>query len=224
MVLLFSLSFSGCIATSREYVDLKDEIYQLQLKLNEVQKNQADLSAKMDTLTVSMDALNAELVETQNSMSLLGQRLEDVESNLTRRINNVSDTGSSSSASPAPSKVYQLAYSDFSRGKYELAMVGFKSYLEEYPNGELSDQAQYYLGECYYSQGKWQEASDEFELVEKKYNNPRSVPAARLKRALSLEQLDKKEEAKKVLEDLIKDFPNSPESYTAKDKLKGLPK
>jgi TolA-binding protein len=156
-------SFSGCIATSSEMSYLRDDIAQLQMKLTEVQRNQADLSVKMDSMSGSMGALTAELQETQNSMSLMSQRLDDVEANITQRVAQM--TGAPASAAPAPSDLYRAAYSDFSGGKFDLAITGFRTYLDKNPKGELAAQAQYYIGECYYSQNDWEKALPEFELV-----------------------------------------------------------
>jgi tol-pal system protein YbgF len=218
--LLFSLS--GCLATSSEIMGLRDDMHEFQVKMNELQRNQADLSAKMDTMTTAMKPLSYELQETQSRMSLLGQRLDDVESNIAQRVNKLSEqmSGSSLSVAPPPSELYRLAYSDFSRGKYDLAVVGFKTYLEKYPQGELASQAQYYLGECYYSQNDWEQALNEFELVEKTYAKSNSVPAARLKRALCLELMGQTTESREAFMSLVKDYPDSPEAFTAQEKIK----
>jgi len=215
-------ALSGCVATSRELVDLRDDIYQLQLKLNEVQRNQADIASKMDSLSGSMNALNSELGDTRDRMSLLGQQLDDVEANFASRMNKLSEelSGSALKAAPPPSELYKLAYSDFSRGKFDLAMVGFKSYLEKYPQGGFADQAQYYIAESYYSLSEWASALQEFEQVETFYPKSSLMSSVRLRRALCLELLDRVEESKKVMESVIKDFPGTPEAHTAAEKLK----
>ena len=221
LIILFSFALSGCIATSREIVDLKDEIYQLQIKLVDLQHNQADLSSKMDTVSSSMDALNSELQMSSSRMSLLGQRMDDIEANLSHRMDKLFEqmSGSKLSVAPSPSDLYQLAYSDFSSGKYDLAIVGFKSYIKKYPKGELAGQSKYYIGESHYSQSKWGRALKEFKSVEEDYPVTSLHASARLKRALCLELLGKVKEGRELMGLLIKDFPNSPESYTAKEKL-----
>ncbi|MFH1367681.1 MAG: tol-pal system protein YbgF [Elusimicrobiota bacterium] len=221
ILLLSAASLTGCVATTNEIADLRDDIYQLQLKLNDMQKNQADLSVKMDAVSGKMSALNSELEDNQNRMSVLGTRLDDVDSNLSQKMNKLSEqmSGQALTVSPPPSEIYKLAYGDFSRGKYDLSITGFRAYLDKFPSGELASQAQYYLGECYYAQNNWEKAAQEFGSVEKKYPKSGVVPAARLKNALALGQSGKAGESRAMLETLIKDFPESPEAYSAKEKI-----
>lgn len=218
------LCLSGCVATSREMIDLRDDIAQLQATLSIVQRNQADISVKMDSLTTSMSGLTEELQATQNHMSLLSQRLDDVESNINQRVVNLSEKMSPSgtgtaSIEPAPSELYRMAYSDFSRGRYDVAYEGFRVYLEKYAKGELAPQAQYYMGECLYSQNDWNKALDQYALVEKMFPRADAVPPARLKRAQCLELLGQLRESRDVLKSIVKDFPNAQEAATARDKL-----
>ena len=221
ILLAVTVFLPGCLATSREMTVLKDDISQLMQKLNEVQQNQADLALKMDAVNTNIEGLNYKLEETQGRMSLLGQRLDDVESNLSNSMSKFSQqlSGANLSSTPSPSELYKAAYSDFSRGKYDLAIVGLRSYLEKFPQGELAAQAQYYLGEAYYSQEDWNSALKELKVVGEKYPSSEPIPAARLKQALCLEQLNKNKEAQVILESIVKDFPKSPEAFTAQEKL-----
>ncbi|MCX5779065.1 MAG: outer membrane protein assembly factor BamD [Elusimicrobia bacterium] len=225
IVSLGTLCLSGCIATSKEMIDLRDDIAQLQVKLTEVQRNQADLSLKMDTMNGSMGVLTSALQETQNHMSLLSQRLDDVEANISQRVGKLSDQSAPPSVAsrmglePTPSDLYRMAYSDFSRGKYDVAITGFKSYLEKYSKGELAPQAQYYLGESYYSRSEWQNALDQYECVEKLFPRSEVVSPTRLKKAQCLELLGKKGESGDMFKSIIKDFPGSQEAIIAQEKL-----
>ncbi len=213
--------FSGCVATSQEIVSLRGDITQLQSRIDGMHKNQADLFAKMDSMASSMGALTPELQETQNRMSLLGQKLDDVASGFNQRMNRLSEqvSGSPLPSSPSPSEMYRAAYGDFTKGKYDLSVEGFKTFLEKYPGGELSPQAQYYLGESYYAQNELEKAQAEFELVEKNYPKSDSVAPARLKKAICLEQQGLERDAIAVYKALTKDFPGSPEAFTAKERL-----
>src|SRR5262249_14136092 len=52
---------------------------------------------------------------------------------------------------PSAEESYQAAYLDFTRGRYELALTGFREFLRRYPDSPLADSAQYGIGESYYS-------------------------------------------------------------------------
>ena len=114
---------------------------------------------------------------------------------------------------PAPSRAaagataeesYQAAYLDFSRGRYELAMSGFRDFLRRYPDSPLADSAQYGIGESYYSmatgattQGQsdratraLEQAVQEFRKVVVIYPRGSKVPSALYKEALSLTEAE----------------------------------
>ena len=224
MIFCLPLALSGCLATSQDMGDMRDDMYQLLTKLNEVQRNQADLSAKMDTVVGKMDMLGSKLEDTQNRMSLLSQRLDDVETNLSQRTGKLFEqlSGTALNAGPMPSDLYRMAYGDFSSGKYDLAITGFKAYLEKYSAGALADQAQYYIGESSLAKSDWQGAFDGFDAVEKHYPTSTLIPAVRLKKSECLEHLGKKADSAALLQALVKDYPASAEAQTAREKL-GIP-
>ena len=62
----------------------------------------------------------------------------------------------------SPSRLYDLAWADYTAGNYDLAVEGFSSYVRSFPKSEFADNAQYYIGESYYQRGKLAEAVDAF--------------------------------------------------------------
>jgi tol-pal system protein YbgF len=124
---------------------------------------------------------------------------------------------------PAQTKaIYDNAYLDLNRGNYPLAMIGFQDYLRRSPGSDLSDNAQYWIGECYYAQRDFRRAIDELTLVDRDYPLGDKVPAALLKIGYSHLQLEEREEAKEVLRDLINRFPTSDEAAQARAKIKSI--
>ncbi len=207
--------FSGCIpGQSQEVTNLKGEVAQLQIQMKELQQNHADLYAKADKSFVTTDVLSASIHDLQSKVSALTQTIQDMEASAKKR--DKQERGDSL----LPSDIYQSAYSDFAMGKYDLAYSGFQSFLDKYPNAELAPQAQFYMGECYYSRSMWDKALAEYQKVEKKYPRTDLVSSARLKIALCNEQLGKKSEAMNVYGSIVRDFPQSPESLTAKEKIR----
>jgi tol-pal system protein YbgF len=121
-----------------------------------------------------------------------------------------------------PEALYNTAYLDFTRGNYDLAIQGFSEYLKLYPDSDLSDNAQYWIGESYFTKQEWQMAFIEFEKVERNYSTGNKLPGALYKMGLCYLNMKNRTEGKKYLDRVIKEFPNSPEAGLAKDQLNNL--
>lgn len=122
----------------------------------------------------------------------------------------------------SPQEVYNMALSDYRNGNFDLAIDGFKIYREQFPESPLIDNAQYWIGECYFSQRKFDEAIEEFNNLILNYPNGDKVPAAYLKKGMSLQELGKKEEALSVFKLLISKYPLSEETKLAQQKIREL--
>ena len=122
----------------------------------------------------------------------------------------------------SPQEVYNTAYSDYLKGNYELAIDGFKIYLEQFPKSPLADNSQYWIGECNFSQKKYQEAIETFNDLILKHPFGDKVPAAYLKKGISFIELGKKEEALSVFKLLISKYPLEEETKIAQQKIKEL--
>ena len=217
IVFLFPLFvFCGCVATtSQSNIDeLKKEVSKLQIKCASLEAKQAEVYSKYEENLVNTDTANASIQELYKKMAKLSQDLKDLEITVK---NQKSD---STKSVPLPSNLYENAYNDFLVGKYEMAISGFNSFLKQYKDHDLAPQAQYYIAEALYSQNKFTEAYEEYKKIGELYSDSEFSSAARLKMALCLEQLGKKEDSVVVLQSIIKDYPKSAEAFTAKEKIK----
>ncbi len=68
-------------------------------------------------------------------------------------------------AGMSPSKLFDLAYSDYAAGQFALAIQGFETYLRAFPRTPQSDDAQFYIGEAYQLDGKNADAIEAFDRV-----------------------------------------------------------
>ncbi|WP_413906618.1 tetratricopeptide repeat protein [Candidatus Endomicrobiellum trichonymphae] len=192
---------------------MKGELSRLQIQNKELRENQFDLYTKADSTYVMFDVLSASLQDLQNKISVLSQAIHDLKVVTDKR-------SKSNEQSVLPSFIYQNAYGDYLMAKFDLAYSGFQSFADKYPNAELVPQAQFYMGECFYSMSMWDKALEEYKKVEQRYKKRSDlVSSARLKIALCCQKLDKNEEAIRMFSSIIKDFPQSPESLTAKESI-----
>ncbi len=95
----------------------------------------------------------------------------------------------------------------------------FREFVAVYPDHKLAGNAQYWIGECLYSQRRFAEAAEEFAKVETDYPASHKIPAALLKKGLSLEELKRMPEAQAVLQQLVERYGKSEEAAKAKEKL-----
>ena len=126
------------------------------------------------------------------------------------------------SAHLSPKEVYSMAYSDYRKGNFELAIDGFKMYREQFPESPLADNSLYWIGECYFSQKKYAEAIEQFNELILNYPRGDRIPASYLKKGISLTELGKKEEALIVFKLLISKYPLEEETKIAQRKIREL--
>ncbi|MBI4634450.1 MAG: tol-pal system protein YbgF [Deltaproteobacteria bacterium] len=115
--------------------------------------------------------------------------------------------------------MYAAAYELFKDRKYDRARTEFQNFLKQFPDTEYSDNAQFWIGECYYFEKKYENAILEYEKVVKNYSEGDKVAHALLKEGFSFFGLGDKASAKLVLQRVIKDYPNTNQARTAKAKL-----
>lgn len=116
-------------------------------------------------------------------------------------------------------KLYDTAYEDYVRQSYSLARNGFEEYLRRFPDTDLADNAQYWIGECYYAEGRYEEAAEAFKQVITRYPTGNKVPRAMLKAGFALQQLGREDQARAMFQQVIDAYPLSSEADQAKTKL-----
>ena len=119
-------------------------------------------------------------------------------------------------------KLFQAAYMDLTLGSYDLSVQGFKNYLVRFPGAPNTPDAQYYLGESYYSLSRYLEAVAEYQNVVKEYSRSRLVPSCYLKSGYCYQELEERQLAEKMFRELISLYPRSEEAEQARVALQDL--
>ena len=122
----------------------------------------------------------------------------------------------------SPQRVYDTAWADYTSGQWDLCISGFDMYLRTFPRSDLADEAQFYIGECNYADGKNQEAVQAYNQVITNYPRGQSVAPAYYKRGLAFERLGQADRARESFDAVIKSFPDSDAARLAKQNLDRL--
>ncbi|MCS7228292.1 MAG: hypothetical protein NZ839_04945, partial [Endomicrobia bacterium] len=85
-ILFITLYFYGCLATSDEVQSLRGEISALKNEMSSLKRNQAELNLQMQQLNTNLQIYTEKLEENKYKMSMLAQRMDDVHSSLSQRM------------------------------------------------------------------------------------------------------------------------------------------
>ena len=178
--------------------------------------------AQSRTFEGSTSALQAVggLGEQINSTNQRIDRVSEQLAQLRRLVENLPKLPTFEHITPGnPDQLFAAAYGDYSRGNYDLAISEFRQYVETYPTSEMADNAQYWIGECYYGKKLLSEAVAEFDKVVQMFPKGDKVPGARFKKAMALIEMGQQDAGRAELTALVRLFPRSNEAVLARQQL-----
>jgi tol-pal system protein YbgF len=124
---------------------------------------------------------------------------------------------------PAAEKAdYNTAFDALKAGRYAEAARLFAVFVERYPNGDYSDNAQYWLAESYYVTGNYRIALDAFQNLINRFPGSPKIPDGKLKLGYTYFSLKDWRQAETVLNEVIAQYPNSTVSRLAENQLRTM--
>ena len=127
-----------------------------------------------------------------------------------------------SSDSAASEAAYKEAFALLKEGRYDESITGFSAFLQQFPNSQYADNAQYWLGEAYYVMRQFEPAIAQYQTLIADYPNSQKQSHAMLKIAYSYAELGLQEQALAVLSDLKTRFPGSAAARLADERIQRL--
>ena len=119
-------------------------------------------------------------------------------------------------------RLYRRSYEALRQGKHDGAAEGFREFLRRYAAHDLADNAQYWLGECYYDTKDFSSAVREFRRVVERFPHGNKVPDALLKVGYSYLALGSIDAGKQTLEQLVRSYPRHETAALATTRLAEL--
>jgi tol-pal system protein YbgF len=228
--------------------DLQGMEQSMQEMTNKNLRSNADLAMRVEELQEQIEALHASLEITTRRLQNISQELAAVRAQsgggvmlppvtVAPGAEGSSTGGTDSAGTPAaaaaggsvmssgtasPDELYRSAYEDYMRGNYDLAADGFGEYMRRFPNTELTDNALYWVGECYDAQEKPQEALDTFTKVLEDYPTSDKAAAAQLKKGLIYLKMGDQGQGVVNLQYVVYEHPGTREADLAREQLRSL--
>jgi len=236
----------------RQMIDVQKELKQLRSESSmKIQKSQADLDFMLEPLQREIKILQNAVEENrefaqrpQNELTAfrrdfeirlngLEEKIDKARKEMEAKLNEVSKASRAqpkkepppigeASTGEAMEALYKNAKQTYERKDFAAAREKFKAFLTVYPKGELSDNAQFWIGECYYSEKEYEKAIIAYDDVLKKFPKGDKIPSALLKQALCWQELGDKTFAQSLLKRVIREHPHTQQAKIAKEKLKGI--
>ncbi|HEX5475675.1 MAG TPA: tol-pal system protein YbgF [Vicinamibacterales bacterium] len=124
----------------------------------------------------------------------------------------------------SPQRMYDESWGDYTAGRFELAMQGFKTFIEAFPRALQAPSAQINIGQSLFYLNRWQEAITAYQKVISDYPQSPQVSEAYYKIGQVDERLNRLDDAKKAYQTVVTTYPNSDEAVLAKQRLEALSK
>lgn len=117
---------------------------------------------------------------------------------------------------------YLAAYELVKNKRFDDALKAMQNFVRQYPQGGYTANAQYWLGELYMVQKDYIQAIEHFDIVLKQFPGSSKAAACTLKIGYALAASGKSTEARQRLQQVLKNYPDTPTAQLAVAKLQSL--
>ena len=119
-------------------------------------------------------------------------------------------------------QLYQMAYDSAINSNFERAVAEFDQYLSIYPDGRFVSNAHYWKGQAYLYLNQFGEARDSYEIILAQYEESPKLPDAMYGLGLAYQGLGNIAQARQLLSEIKRRFPNTGVANLADTRLLSL--
>jgi TolA-binding protein len=206
---------------------------------NRLRDQEKMVAAPVAVVGTKVDQMSNEFLGVKESITDLNQQMRKLQTQLVDISNAVKTisappppppgsglTPGGSASGPPPGMsadtLYQNALRDRTSGRLDLALQGFRDYLQWYGNTDYAPSAQFYIGDILYQRDDFDEALRAFDLVLEKYSENSRTAEARYMKGQTLLKMNQRTAAAQEFRELIRNSPTSPLVPKAQSALRSL--
>ena len=166
------------------------------------------------TIVTTLTALTRTLSDLQEELSTVKAQIASLSQQM---------TAMKTTAEPlaGPNDLWRSAQVDYLTGNYDLAIMDYQDFLSKYPGDSRAAEAHLRMGDSLMYLKKYAPAEAEFDVVLQNYPDSDTKKVALLRKGYVVAERDKPQ-AIKILNDVVKQFPNTSEAASAQEKLRNL--
>jgi tol-pal system protein YbgF len=200
--------------TLSRFAAIESSVQKLSESLTTTMKANDDKQARdLQATREALDALKKNLDDGMVSMSGQLRGLERQIANTKQEI-----------PLPAAADVFNRAYSQLTQGFYDDAISEFREFIKNHTDPVRVPAAQFYIGQAYFDQRKFDQAVDQFDMLLQKYPSSDRKCLALYRKGQALVGLNDIPKAQAALSMVSTECPNTQEATNALGILKSLPR
>jgi tol-pal system protein YbgF len=179
-------------------------------------------------LAVDLEKAQNDLAQIRGTLEVIGHRLDAADAQSAERDKKIDANAQAiaqkqkeaQTAARPPDKtaLYALGRQKLELGDEAGARQLFAEFVQRYKNDELAPNAQYWIGESLFGEGRYNDAIVEFQKVIKDYKTSDKVPDALLKIGMSFQAQKDCKNALLFYEEVTQAHKGVPDAKTAKEK------
>ncbi|MEP6547365.1 MAG: tol-pal system protein YbgF [Gammaproteobacteria bacterium] len=249
---LVALALTGCASTPADEDPVQIKLKDLDTRLVRIERvvaNQSllELANESESLRADLRAMHNDVDQLTNTLEAGRKQQRVLYTDLDRRMKALESHGASAGSGVAAAgdagaavaggivaggaadmqanddkAAYQTAFGLLKDSQYDRAIAAFQKFLASFPNSQLADNGQYWLGEAYYVNKSFPEALAAFQRMVDKYPQSRKRPDALLKIGYCQYELKQPELARNTLTLVTTQFPDTPAAHLAQQRLEKM--
>ena len=137
-------------------------------------------------------------------------------------LNNLQTSNKRGSLQPAvlsEQQLYQMAYDSVINSDFERSIAEFDQYMSVYPSGRFVTNAHYWKGQAYLYLERYSEAKESYEIILNRYEDSAKLADAMYGLGLAYQGLGNVTQARQLLNEIKRRFPNTGVANLADTKL-----
>ena len=212
----------------RQRVDVLQQVNQRSGDDNsQVRRSLLDLQTQIETLRMEHAKLRGQNEQLLRDVADLQRRQKDIAQGVDERLRQfepvkVTVDGLEFQADADEKRDFEAALAVFRAGKFADAKTAFAGFVRQYPRSGYLPSARFWLGTAQYAAREYKEAIGNFKMLLSEAPGHARAPEAALSIANCQIELKETRTARKTLEDLLRDYPQSEAAVAAKERLSRL--
>lgn len=209
----------------QQIAELQQTVKQLQAVVDGI--GAAGIGSSLTSVEEEMRQLRGDLESVQYQLRDMQQRRVSAsggrqEVSPPRPATTTSTSAAVSSGAQDDQSAYLAAFGKLKSGAYGDAIGAFEKFLGDHTSSAYAPNAQYWIGEAYYVQKKWDSAWKAFEQVGSNYPDSLKAADARFKQGLIRVDQGKISEARTIMQEVTSQYAGSSAARLAAERLQRM--